>query len=182
MKYKRNKKGQFASFDPSRIVLIGIFSLSIISYAYGQLHKPQEMLSPCPDSGCEAHVSIVGEIHAQEPENEPEPTISLPEPVTNTQKRVVSKIREIWGDDADFGQKLAFCESSYGINLTNGSSTASGIFQFLAGTWTDQRQYMGEDTNLLLRFDEDQNIKTAYAHYQRMGVRPWEASRHCWSQ
>lgn len=136
----------------------------------------RELVSPLPE--------IVSEVQAKEvepsPTPTPEPVSTAPEPVGEHQKMVYDLIGEIWGEDADLGRNMAFCESTYGTNVENKVSSARGVFQFIAGTWREQRTHQGDDPSLSLRFDEAENIKTAYNHYKRMGTSPWKASEHCW--
>lgn len=136
-----------------------------------------EMVSPLPEQ-------VVTEVEAKEPEPTPtpEPISSAPRPTGEHQTMVYDLIGEIWGEDADLGRHMAFCESTYGTNVENNVSSARGVFQFLSRTWTEQRTTDGEDPSLDLRLNEEENIKTAYNHYKRMGTKPWNASKHCWEK
>lgn len=138
--------------------------------------EPQILVSPIPE--------IAPEVEAKEPEPTPtpEPVSTAPEPQGEHQTMVYNLITEIWGEDADLGHRMAHCESTYGANVENTVSSARGIFQFLKGTWTEQRTHQGDDPSLSLRFDERENIQTAYNHYKRMGTAPWKASEHCWGK
>lgn len=136
----------------------------------------QKLISPIPD------IVEPAEAKELEPTPTPEPVSTAPEPVGEHQKMVYDLITEIWGEEADLGHRMAFCESTYGEQVENKTSSARGVFQFLKGTWTEQRTFQGDDPSLALRFDEAENIKTAYNHYKRMGTKPWTASEHCWGK
>lgn len=124
-------------------------------------------------------------VHASEPLPTPTPEpkkSSTPEPKTDLQKNVVNEIEEVWGEDSEIGRAMAFCESTYGVNQANPESSARGVFQFIKGTWVYERNQMGEDPNLELRFNIQENVKTAYSHYQKNGLQPWWPSINCMSQ
>lgn len=178
----------------SATILSGIIASSIYFKHYSwtyqspiiiQLQTPlkiervnNEMISPIPE--------IVTEVKAQEPSPTPtptpEPVSTAPKPEGEHQTMVYNLITEIWGEEADLGHRMAFCESTYGTNVENTISSARGVFQFLKGTWIEQRTHDGENPSLALRFDERENIQTAYNHYKRMGTTPWKASKHCWGK
>lgn len=131
--------------------------------------------------------------HIQEPTPSPTPTQTptptptpkpktAPKPNGEIQERVYALIGEIWGKDADLGRRIAYCESTYGTNVISKTSTARGTFQFLKGTWIDQRKHEGSNQDPDLRLNERENIQTAYNHYKRMGTSPWNASKHCWGK
>lgn len=86
-------------------------------------------------------------------------------------------IRKYFGKDADMALKIAKCESGMNPNSKNKTSTASGVFQIIKGTWIGNRQAMGLDTDLNLRFDAEENVKTAYKIFQDQSWRPWECRK-----
>lgn len=57
--------------------------------------------------------------------------------------------------------RVANCESGWKPNAKSRLSSASGLFQFISGTWKSTRAAMGRDTDLDLRFDAHENIDTA---------------------
>lgn len=71
--------------------------------------------------------------------------------------------------------RVARCESGKNLNprAKNPSSTASGIFQIIYGTWN------GNDCQGNA-FDFVSNIDCAYKIFAKRGFQPWNASRHCW--
>jgi len=71
--------------------------------------------------------------------------------------------------------RIARCESGLRPEAKNPTSTATGIFQIIIGTW-DGNRCEGE------RWDFQDNIKCAYKLYQSRGFQPWNASKHCWNK
>lgn len=70
------------------------------------------------------------------------------------------------------------CESGWNPRAHNSHSSASGLFQFLSGTW---RSLGG------LRFGRtaadaspEEQMEIANRAYARDGLTPWEASKSCW--
>lgn len=189
--WKKIKKTAIKSGIGAGLIAAGIVSASIYFQNYKWTYQspitinlqtplkiekidPQILLSPIPEVAPEA------EAKEPEPTPTPEPISTAPKPVGEHQTMVYNLIGEIWGEEADLGRRMAHCESTYGANVENTVSSARGVFQFLKGTWTEQRNYQGDDPSLALRFDERENIQTAYNHYKRMGTSPWKASEHCW--
>lgn len=76
--------------------------------------------------------------------------------------------------------KIAKCESGYNPLAKNKSSTASGVFQFLNGTWQETRDQMGLNSSLELKLDAEENIKTAIWKIANGGLNAWNASKGCW--
>jgi len=72
---------------------------------------------------------------------------------------------------------IARCESGFNPSAKNRSSTASGTFQYLAGTWANTPEgRAGESV-----FDAEANIEAAVRHIAKKGTSPWNASKACWS-
>lgn len=156
---------------------------SPVQVAFGRIdwNKEPELISPL------AEPAYAYEEGTHVPEPTPEPEIDwyavpegFPEPKMEVQRRTVKIIREEWGEDADLGIKLAWCESTYGANVETKLSSARGVFQFIKSTWIAERKRMGEAEDLTLRFDIRENVRTAYSHYKRNGLhQPWAESVHC---
>lgn len=68
-------------------------------------------------------------------------------------------------------RKIAACESGFNSNAVNGPF--GGMFQFLASTWSANRQVMGLDPNPDLRFQAEESIKTAAFKISRDGTGAW---------
>lgn len=71
--------------------------------------------------------------------------------------------------------RIAKCESGFKPDAKNGSSTATGIFQVVIGTW-DGNRCEGE------RWDFIDNIKCGWKIYQARGTQPWVSSQGCWNK
>ncbi len=76
--------------------------------------------------------------------------------------------------------KIAKCESGFNPLAKNKGSTASGVFQFLDGTWKLTREQMGLDSSVVLKLDAEENIKTAIWKIANGGLNAWNASKGCW--
>lgn len=70
--------------------------------------------------------------------------------------------------------RIAKCESNFKPNAKNPTSTATGIFQIIIGTW-DSNKCDGE------RWDFVDNIKCGWKIYQLRGTQPWVSSKGCWN-
>lgn len=95
-------------------------------------------------------------------------------------QRVIDLIRatsERYGIQPELPLAIARCESGYNANAKNRSSTASGVFQYLAGTWANTPE--GKAGKSV--FDVEANIEAAVRHIAKKGTSPWNASKHCWA-
>lgn len=91
---------------------------------------------------------------------------------------LIKSYSQQYGISADIPLRIAKCESGYNQYSKNKSSTASGVFQYLASTWkgTDQGK-AGMSV-----FDPDANVKAAVSYIAiHKSTSPWNASRSCWS-
>lgn len=70
---------------------------------------------------------------------------------------------------------IAMCESSLNPTAKNQNSSASGLFQIIRGTWSEA----GCTGDV---FNEDDNIVCAKRLYDKQGLKPWKASKGCWSK
>lgn len=78
-----------------------------------------------------------------------------------------------FGEDAPMALKIANCESGFNPKVKNKVSTATGVFQILKDTWIGNRKAMGLSTNLNLRLNAEENVKTAKFIFDRRGWQPW---------
>ena len=127
------------------------------------------------------------------------PKVRSPQPLSETKIETKQVIAEQFSDEEidarmitpliyirERGQELGFddytisrfirvakCESGLRPDAKNGSSTATGIYQIIIGTW-DGNRCLGE------RWDFKDNIDCAYKLLERRGFQPWNASKHCW--
>lgn len=129
-------------------VLVAIVVLTYIS------QPVQTPVSPSPCGGC--ILPTVTKIQAVEPIVEP-PKPKIP---TNPHQGAVDQYAKQYGVDPDFMNCILFKESSFNPSARNKHSSATGMAQFIKSTWTSFRTRMGEDTNLDLRLDARESIKT----------------------
>ena len=91
----------------------------------------------------------------------------------------IDKIRCI-GEDLGYDGKvistmirIARAESNFRSNAKNPTSTASGIFQIIYGTW-NSNDCQGS------AFNAEDNIRCAYKLYANRGFQPWASSSSKW--
>lgn len=82
-----------------------------------------------------------------------------------------------YGISADLPLRVARCESGYRWDAKNRTSSASGVFQYLSGTFANTP----EGKQGLSAFDADANIRAAVRHMAVHGTSPWNASKPCWN-
>ena len=85
---------------------------------------------------------------------------------------VASMINQAFGSNAAAAMAVASCESGLNPNAYNGSSGASGVFQFLPGTWSTT-PYAGYSP-----FNAWANVNAAYSVFVRDGYswREWSCA------
>ena len=74
--------------------------------------------------------------------------------------------------------KIARCESSFDPSVV-GSQDDSGILQFMPKTWVETRKRMGLSTDLDLRFNLEENVRTGAYKISKDGVSAWQSSAWC---
>lgn len=97
---------------------------------------------------------------------------------------MITRIAMQYGIDPALPLAIAYCESRYNSQAKSKISTATGLFQFLAGTWQSTRRAMQVDENLDLRLDPIESTRTAIWKIANGGLRAWQAdpnSESCWS-
>ena len=93
---------------------------------------------------------------------------------------IIAKATEYHIDTALF-LRVATCESGLRTNAQNKISTASGIFQFLDGTFNSQYQkYFKVSPNMELKNDPLIQIDLAARMIADGGLSHWNASKACW--
>jgi muramidase (phage lysozyme) len=101
---------------------------------------------------------------------------SRPVPSTErpyTQQEVIELIHhwaDYFGVPVEHPLRIARCESGLNTFAMNRTSSASGVFQFLSGTWANT--YEGKAG--LSVFDSDANIRAAIRHMSVHGYAAWE--------
>jgi hypothetical protein len=82
------------------------------------------------------------------------------------------------GMPADVRAAVIQCESGGDPQAQNDHSTASGLYQFINGTW----QSFGGSTARARDASPAEQHAVADRAYAANGLRDWEASRNCWEQ
>lgn len=83
--------------------------------------------------------------------------------------------------DPELAVNIVRCESSFDRYAKNPSSTASGYFQFLDGTWDTTMQRMGLPTSTL-KTSMPEAIDAGVFLLRNDGTRHWTESSGCWSK
>lgn len=83
-----------------------------------------------------------------------------------------------FGVDPNLLDRIARCESGYRSNARNRNSTASGVFQFIRGTWNTTIEGQAG----MSPFDARANVRAAARKISEGGLRAWNASKRCWSR
>lgn len=97
--------------------------------------------------------------------------LSTPKPLT-----VEETILDVFGDKGSEALKVAFCESSLNPKSQHKTSSATGLFQIMKGTWK-QFKCIGDPLNAL---DNTKCAKKIYDYYGSWNTRGgWSASYWC---
>lgn len=75
--------------------------------------------------------------------------------------------------------KIIQCESGWKPEAKNKGSSATGLCQFLSGTWSSTRRRMGLPVDLDVRTDPYEMIDTCVWLYAHDGIRHWLESQSC---
>lgn len=115
-------------------------------------------------------------VYAQE--DEAPRVIQIEVKIDWTEERIREEISKVF-PDAPVMMDVARCESGFlqhAYNPTN-ESHDGGIFQISQKYHGDRMQALGLDP-----YDVQDNIQYARTLYDESGLRPWSASKHCWSK
>lgn len=179
-----------------RLSVFVITTCYFIQYAYIRPIKPisgfvKENFNPVRFTEEELKAFYAGEKYEAQAKElpvtvvtlEPRSPIKVEAEIKPEVKPIIAKseveklIVKYFGDDAEMALKIAKCESGFNEKAKNKTSTASGVFQILSGTWISNRKAMGLSTNLNLRFNAEENIKTAKYIHSRRNWQPWECRK-----
>jgi hypothetical protein len=83
---------------------------------------------------------------------------------------------EVYNIDKEQFYAIAYCESTLKPHATSG--IYGGLYQFSPSTWVSNRNSMGEDPDIELRFDPEQAIKTAAYKISRDGTGAWPVCQY----
>lgn len=139
--------------DAFRVILVTAFTVCLLPIARDYL-KPSEPFNPLI-----SHSYGVTKVEASEPIVEaPKPKkTNIP---ANPHQGSVDQYSKQYGVNPELMNCILFKESSYNAGAKNKTSSATGMAQFIKSTWVSFRTRMGEDTNIDLRLDPIESIKT----------------------
>ncbi|HYD92578.1 MAG TPA: transglycosylase SLT domain-containing protein, partial [Flavobacterium sp.] len=164
------------------LILLGALVYGYIQYAKAMTPESYEspisgevkVFSPDAEAILKSKVSEIWDGEKFVPSYEFKLVEKVEAKVEEPKSSVEELIVKHFGEDAPMALRIAKCESNFNPKAKNRYSTASGVFQIIKGTWIGNRRAMGLDTNLDLRFDAEENIKTAKFIYSKRGWQPWE--------
>ena len=89
---------------------------------------------------------------------------------------LIRRYADEYGANYRLARTIAHCESGLRFDAKNPGSTASGVFQYIRGTWANTPEgKAGESV-----FNAEANVKAAVRHLAKKGTSPWNESKHCW--
>ncbi len=123
--------------------------------------------------GVEASRALVAsvELMAPMPEVRRVGTFRPPPPAGGDMQAIITAAAAQWGADPTQLLRVAYCESHYNPSAYNASSGASGLFQFLAGTWAANSVRAGYGGASV--FDPVANANTAAYMFSMGQARQW---------
>lgn len=127
-----------------------------------------------------AHSGLVEEMSSQKQVVEPEPKEVLIEVVYNwTPERIAQEIDKVFHDDAPIMHEVMRCESGGKIDAYNPTNNShdNGLFQISDLYHGSEVRQRGLDVG-----NPVDNIAFAKILFDRSGLQPWSASKHCWSR
>ena len=160
-------------------------------YVANSLHDLPTLVSPLPSNSVHAQESIQQSVEAdptaiptptKSPTQAPRPTPRIQEQNTqgsknysSVQQEAISAIKVHFPENWQEAVKVSTCESSLGLKLTNGKSSAKGLFHILKGTWADHK-CTGDPFN---PSDNAACAKKIYNKYGWSSTASWHASLSC---
>jgi hypothetical protein len=105
------------------------------------------------------------------PVEQVESTLPAPTEELSVEEQIREVAQENGFDDADLLVDIAFCESSLNPQATNGTSSATGLFQIL-----DMH-----GLTVAERMDVATSTEWTISKIEKGGLNAWNASKHCWS-
>lgn len=105
----------------------------------------------------------------------------IPTNSTKQPERTIKYYSQLYGVDYSLAKSIAYCESQYDPTIDNKYSSASGLFQFLDGTWNHYAKLHWGTTKGHSVYDYGDSAELGVwviAHY---GTGDWDASSSCWS-
>jgi hypothetical protein len=85
---------------------------------------------------------------------------------------LINKYASDYAVDPNLMKKIARCESHFNPNAANGQY--KGMYQYGNSTWVSTRKQMGLDTDIDLRYNAEEAIKTTAFKISRGGKMAWK--------
>lgn len=105
--------------------------------------------------------TTLGEVHTPQKVAQEAPVASFkPRFYTSTYDGTIKHYASLYGVSSEFLSCIIFHESGFRPEVKNKNSSATGLGQFISSTWVSFRKRMGEDTDLELRKNPEESIKT----------------------
>lgn len=82
--------------------------------------------------------------------------------------------------DENLLSNIIRCESRFDPNAKNKSSSAEGLAQWVSMSWVSARTQMKESTDLRLRTNIQEAVKTTAFYISRNSTTAWNSSKSCW--
>jgi soluble lytic murein transglycosylase-like protein len=123
---------------------------------------------------------VVDHIRKQPARRLPSTRTEIYEGRAYSKEEVIQLIKDYarqYGVNEDLPLRVARCESGYNQFSKNSHSTASGVFQYIAGTWRNTEA----GRQGISPFDADANVRMAIKSIASGGISNWNASKHCWN-
>lgn len=103
--------------------------------------------------------------------------------VTNNVLSDVQVVNNVATAKVNLFNKIASCESGNDPHAKSRTSSASGRFQFLWGTWNHYgKELWGGEFYQKNVWDYNDNTELAWYVYTKYGTSDWNESKSCWSK
>lgn len=109
------------------------------------------------------------------------PVITKPNKLTQSDDtRTIKYYAELYKVDYLLAKSIAWCESRYDPSVDNAYSSASGLYQFLDGTWKHYGKLKWGSLEGKSVYNYGDNAELAVWVISKYGTHDWDASRVCW--
>lgn len=99
---------------------------------------------------------------------------------TKQPERNIKYFADLYNVDYSLAKRIAWCESRYDPSVDNLYSSASGLYQFLDGTWAMYAKLHWGTTKGHSVYDYGDNAELGVWVISKYGTGDWVASSGCW--